>query len=252
MPSKKSKTKKEENLEPVVEEEPDDPKAERKSMIYVLAAIGFFIVIVVLIFVFSDVSRQTIDTPNEMYLEVVKEGETDYGYMYDDFVFIKYAGSWMTRLKSHITGRDYDVPLRYGPRDVESVAIEGNPFAWILTTINRTQFYLTFDPIGEEFKYLALGSAELSANMAQVAGILPIAACTNNESDACIGIPIITCENTDVQVVYIIDSEGPPKITKKENCLILEGKDFDLLKAIDRLLYIWYGVMPPTQISIGS
>ncbi|NOZ81272.1 MAG: hypothetical protein GXP63_06395 [DPANN group archaeon] len=231
------------------EEEKEEPVTEGKSIMYVLIGIGVFVAIIILIFMFSGKSSQTIDTPDEMFMSVVNNGDSDYGYMYRGYAFINYQGSWMTRIRSFATGELYDIPMHFGPKDVGDVTIEGNPLPWIVRTSNRTQTYVTFNPLSDEFQYLALANTELSISLIQVIGVIPVVGCITNESDACRDVPVITCNNTDQQVIYIIDNEGPAKITKKKNCIILEGKDLELLRAVDRFLYTWYGIMPAGPIA---
>jgi len=109
-------------------------------------------------------------------------------------------------------------------------------------SFNRPDVYITFDATQGNFSTLALATTELSLNMVRALQVKPIAACTNNESDACVERPIVQCTDKNTSVILIKD-EGEAKIWLKGDCIILFGKDLELLRAVDRLLYQWYGVM---------
>jgi len=132
----------------------------------------------------------------------------------------------------------YSVPLRYNPLKVENVSIVGS----LNESFNRPEMYITFDARQGNFSTLALATTELSLNMVRALQVKPIAACTNNQSDACEDRPIVQCTDTNTSVILIKD-EGEAKIWLKGDCIVLFGKDLELLRAVDRLLYQWYGVM---------
>ena len=43
-------------------------------------------------------------------------------------------------------------------------------------------------------------------------------------------------------VIYIKEAEQP-SVTTKENCLIIQGYKEDLVRAADKVLWIWYGII---------
>jgi hypothetical protein len=139
-------------------------------------------------------------------------------------------------------GKLFSVPLRFSPYDVENITIEGE----LNESFNRNDVYVTFDPDSDDMTYLALGATELAVNMARAIDVRPIAACTKNstgeeEFDFCFGRPIIGC-SAGKSVIYLKTSEKTRLVLLGE-CIVIEGRGFELLRAIDRLLYQWYGII---------
>jgi hypothetical protein len=159
--------------------------------------------------------------------------------IYNQFEFKKADGVWKTEWQRD--GQVYDITLRYNPKEVESVPVSGG----LNGTFKRQPFYLTFDPDenSSDFKYLALGIAELGLNLVRGMGAQIESACTKNLSDACGDHAIVTCDDDDKAVFYL-RTAPEPRVTLDGNCLVLEGKELDLLKAVDRVLYHFYRIMP--------
>jgi len=157
----------------------------------------------------------------------------DYNY----FEFVEIGGLWNTDID--LGGTLYEATFRYNPEQVEDVYITGT-----LTNYNKAPVYITFDPDADEdaFKYLALATTELSLHMVRALNISIEAACTKNETDACIDRPIVTCDDPDKTVVYL-QAEPPTQITLGDGCVTLSGEGLDLLKSVDRMLYQWYKIM---------
>ena len=160
-------------------------------------------------------------------------------YTYNHFDFYYHDGMWYTQIQ--LGNQPWNVPLRFGPREVEYIPIVGDPN--ILLTVKGV--YITFDPDSANLNYTALAVSELSLNLAQALDITPIGACTKNITEACHNRPIISCE-TDKKhaIIYLTEESNFPIVEQKDNCLILKGKGFDLVKAVDRLLLYWYKIMP--------
>ena len=157
-------------------------------------------------------------------------------YTYNGFKFVKIAGLWHTQWQQN--NRLYSVHLRYGPKESEDIPYyEQNP------SFNHTgTIYITFDPLGSNLAYVALASTEISLSLANTFNITPIAACYRNETESCASRPIITCDSTNDAVIYIKEAANP-SITTKGNCLIIEGYKEDLVRATDKVLWIWYGII---------
>ncbi len=164
--------------------------------------------------------------------------EKEQAYMYNGFEFRNVSGSWNTKIQRNNTDWVYNIPLRYGPRDLETIPINAYPKVFS----NYTSIFVTFDPTERELGYTALAAAELTINMAQVLDITPVAACIKNETNACLTRPIVECNSTQLPTIFIKISEEP-KVTIKDNCITVEGKGESLMKAIDRLLLTWFEVM---------
>tara|TARA_Y100000310_G_scaffold306585_1_gene347859 strand:- start:189 stop:788 length:600 start_codon:yes stop_codon:yes gene_type:complete len=159
------------------------------------------------------------------------------GYDYNGFSFIKGKDMWFTQIQPPGENKLYTIELRYGPRDLEEIPIIGDPK--IFLTRNKT--YITFDPYGDNLKYVGLAIGDIDLNLIKVLGIEPIAACTKNHS-ACSDRPIKNCENTNAPII-LIQQDPISFVEQKENCLIVQGNGFELVKAADKLLLYLYGIM---------
>ncbi len=178
-------------------------------------------------------------------LQNARPGEIKPDLTYNYYEFKKIDNMWHTDWQRD--GQVYDVSLRYSPLEVEKVPVSGN----LNTTFVRQPFYMTFDPDSNstnssdntDFKYLALSFSELGLNWARGMGYQILSACTRNVSEACIDRPIVNCDDDDKAVFYVRIAKEP-RVTLDGNCLIIEGNDVELIKAVDRVLYHFYGIMP--------
>jgi hypothetical protein len=172
-----------------------------------------------------------------IWIRIAKEKPPSYPtYEYNGFTFTQIEGLWHTEWQR---GNDlYGVHLRYGPRESEDVPIERLSEGYF--TINDS-VYLTFDP-GAELGHLAVASAELSLSLFKTFGLQPIAACTKNETVPCSKRPIITCQNTDEKVIYLRNADTA-KVIINDNCMIIQGNKEDLVRAADKVIWTWYGII---------
>ncbi|HME86950.1 MAG TPA: hypothetical protein VKE88_00900 [Candidatus Nanoarchaeia archaeon] len=168
--------------------------------------------------------------------------ETEYS---NGFTFTKSNGFWHTDIKNAITGQIYDVEFRYSPNEVKDVQVVGNPkyFFKLLELNNLTASYFTFDPEAN-LSGVNIVAADLAKFMNSIHGLVLVAGCTENETDACAERPIITCENQldKAMVVYVKESDSP-KISLIKNCLTIEGRGPSLIQAQNKLMFLWYGVL---------
>jgi len=157
---------------------------------------------------------------------------------FNNFEFTKIAGTWYTSWQHE--NRLVAVALRFNPYEVENVTVSGN----IGESFQQSDVYITFDPYSEQdsFKYLALASAELSQSIVKAFNKNIIPACTRYENETCENLSIVTCDDKDKAVIQIV-AEEPTQIIMEDNCITLQGKEFELLKAVDKLLYLWYKIV---------
>ncbi len=226
-----------EDMEEEIKEGEDnllDEETKKTTTRNTLIAIASLIIIFALIFGVSYLYGKTRRNP--------------YEYEYNGFTFKKYDdGKWHTQMR---WGNNLlNVPLSFGPNDLEDIQVTGyinNIF------VESKDVYITFDPpkdillptgaiVKEKLGYLALAATELSLNLVQGMKLTTISACTNNDS-SCGDVPVITCEN-DEATVYLKRSDKT-EVLLDGNCIIISGKDMDLVRAVDRLLLYWYSVMP--------
>jgi hypothetical protein len=214
-----------------------DPHRETDMRTLVIAIAFIIIGIGAFIFIGSavNVPPPTIDQLHEQNLQGKLDEEL--GYIYNGFSFVKNDDFWHTQIKDG--NRLYTLTLRYGPNEVEDIPLGG--------PLNDTFFadkevLIAFDPTREKQKYVGLAAAELSLSLSTAINKQPVAACTKNETLACNERPIVTCEDATRAVIFL-DEREPAGVFFEGACIRVQGVGFDLLKAENRLLYQWYGIM---------
>jgi hypothetical protein len=182
---------------------------------------------------------QTIDELHALNLK--GKLNPDEGYIYNDvYSFVRFDGSWYTQLVSPQGTRLYNIQFRYGPRDVESLRVEGS---LNISKFNDAQeYYVTFSPLGGNFTAMALAAGDFNQHMTTIFFKQPIAACTTNVTAECRFRPTITCDSTDDIVLYLKDSNRS-RVLYDDNCITIEGTGFGMVKGVDRVLYGFYDVM---------
>lgn len=205
---------------------------DSKKVVIVIGILVIIFAAIILVRLFIKPS----DTSIEGMITETLEGETsEDNFIYNGYVIVNKDGLWYTQWQRD--NKIYNLALHFSPKEAEEVEIEGN----LDERFNKDETYITFDPRGNYLQYVALSVTELSFSMTKVFNIKPIAACSKNETIACLGRPIINCDS-DASVIYV--REGPePKITGKGNCIIIEGPGKDVVKATNRLIYEWYQIM---------
>ena len=159
------------------------------------------------------------------------------GYMYNGFSFIKQQNLWYTQVQSRINNTVFDVPLHYGPRDLEEIPVVGS----LDKTFISKDIYITFDPTSTDMQYIALAAAELSLSLVKGIGVVPKAACASKETDACSDRPIIDC-NSGKPAIYVKQSEAN-MVRLLGNCAIVQGDNENIVKSADKFLLMQYGIM---------
>jgi len=159
------------------------------------------------------------------------------GYIYGRYSFIFADDLWWTDIEK--SDRWLRVRLHFGPREVEEVKVEGS----LDNEFNKgTEVYMAIDP---EFgnKYLTLALSEVNLNVVQGIRRKPVGVCARENETVCIDREILNCENTEGKPVIELRWGGEPKITFKDTCILISGEDFGIVKAANRLIWQWYGVM---------
>ena len=167
------------------------------------------------------------------------------GYVYKGiYSFVFLDGFWYTQLKSPKGTKVYDMAMRYSPKDLKNMTIEGQLNTGLFDS--STQFYVTFNPIGKSLTYANLAIADFDTHMAKVFEKKPVAACDRNETEICKTRPIVTCSDSDKLVVYIKESDRS-RVYYNNNCIVVEGSNLDLVQGVDRVLYNLYNIMGQQQ-----
>ena len=163
------------------------------------------------------------------------------GYVYKGvYSFVTLDDLWYTQLMSPKGTKIYSLALRYSPRDLKDVVIEGTLDSAFFDS--QSEFYVTFNPTGKEFSYVALAVADFNTHMSKVFEKSPVAACDRNETEPCMQRPIVTCSDSDKLVLYIKEA-SKFRAYYNSNCIVVEGSGFDLVRGADRILYSLYNIM---------
>lgn len=244
--------KEKENLKPSVEEldkkieeinkaeNQEEPKksTEKVLIISIVAIILLFIAIVA----FGILSKPQPKTLEELHvLNLQGKLKPQQGYVYKGvYSFVTFDNLWYTQLSSPKGTKIYSLALRYSPRELKDIVIEGALDADLFD--NQSEYYVTFNPTGKDFSSVGLAVADFNTHMTKVFEKKPIAACDRNETEACKTRPIVTCNDADKLVLYIKESDKF-RTYYNNNCIVVEGSDFDLVKGVDRILYNLYDIM---------
>jgi len=166
-----------------------------------------------------------------------EEGNENY-YSYHGFDFVKQGDMVQTQIQIKADmSKLYTIELRYGPRDLRNIPIIGEPKYFSLAE----EMYVAFNPDDENLKYVALATADIQMNLIRVLNKKMIAACTK-ESEECEGTPIKNCENSELPII-IVRQDPVALVEQKGNCLYIQGPDIDMVKAADKFLLYFYGIM---------
>jgi len=212
-----------------------DPDLEKSSSKYLFFAVLSIVVVFGFIMWFTGDNIKFIDITDLTGKTTIRA--SDESYTYNDYEFTLVDDIWYTDIQSGNT--IYTVGFHFDPDKVRDIEIKGklsNKF------LDSDVYYIAFDPTKEDLKYTALGSAELQLSMGRAMQLPLKAACLKEHPD-CVDVPIVTCESTDKPIFVIEETTGEPSIIFDDNCVTVSGNGLELIKAVDRLLYFWYGVM---------
>ena len=224
------------------EEKMPQKGTKSKSDKMLIIGIGLIALLFIVIFglrYFTQEQPETIDDLHELNLKGKLKPEQ--GYLYKGvYSFVKFDDLWYTQLMSPKGTRFYNIQFRYDPREVEDINIGG----WLDTELfnNATEYYVTFNPTGNDFSSVALAVGDFNTHMTKIFFKNPIAACDRNETEACGDRPIITCDGTDKMVLYVKEANNT-RVYYDDNCIVVEGSGFELVKGVDRVLYDFYDIM---------
>ena len=231
MPEPKKEQKKEEVEEPKF-------KSDR-ILIVILVLIALSFVVFFGLRLFLEKPPLTIEELHELNLK--GKLKPDQGYMYNDvYSFVKFDNSWYVQLKSEKGTKFYNIQFRYDPKSLENISIGGKLNKELFN--NASSYYVTFNPTGSDFSHVAVAVSDFNQHMTNVFIKQPIAACDRNRTFACMERPIITCNSTKEIVLYVKEA-NESKVSFDNNCILVEGTGFDLVKEVDRILYVFYNIM---------
>ena len=207
-----------------------------KLVVYTGCGILLFVLLMVSLRFLFGPGFVTIDDLHNFNIE---GEESEINYVYNGFSFVKVEPLWYTKVSAK--GNIYNIPFRFGPREVEHIPIDMQKFSAKIV-------FLTMDP--ELTSRVAIAAIEIGRILGNKYDLLNIPV-----KSALTKIPegklqdyndtiIKTCEDaTEVEAVFLFISGNKTMVYEENNCVIIQGvSDDDIIKAADRLAYGIIGV----------
>ena len=227
------------NIDPGLKEE-----SNKTLFITIAVVIGVFAILFASFYGYNSLTGDVVLDMQGLH-EANLQGDLDEesGYMYNEFSFVFVDGLWWTDIITHNQNIEEKVriPLHFGPRDFDEVKLSGSTSDEFNKGID---VYMAIDPAVRD-KYYSLAISELVFNMAKGIDRRPIGACTIEDIE-CYDRPIISCENNpdNLPVIeLVVDFDVNSTIELDGTCMKITGNGYGLVKAVDRLLLQWYGVI---------
>ena len=222
-----------------VENNSFSPNSDTKSILILIGiSIALFIVVISGFGFYNQLTSAGVVGIDDLHKDNL-EGNLDKNieaYVYEGFSFVKAEGLWWTEVDKF--GTRLKIPLHYGPKEVEDIKLFGD----LDPAFNEGEnIYVAIDPtiISEHY---TLAISELSFNMVKGMDRTPIGSCTQNHV-ACDDREIINCETANGRPTIELALSETPGIEFSGTCIKIKGSGWDLVKATNRLLYNWYGIM---------
>jgi hypothetical protein len=214
-------------------------KVETKNIFIAIAVvIGIFAVIIGGFYIYNNITGATVTSIDSLHQRNA-EGklDPDKGYIYNDYSFVYAQDLWWTEM--FIGGKWVRTPLHFGPKDVDQLLVGGELHD---DFNNGTDVYVAIDPAVND-KHYTLGISELSFNLVKGLNRRAVGSCTV-EDEACVDRDIISCDNNPDRLPVIeLVIANETKVILNDTCMLIQGQDFEFVKAIERVLYEWYGII---------
>ena len=215
-----------------------EDKKDTKKVIWLVGGFVSIFFIFVLIALFLKDRGPVVITIDELHEKNLKgELKPSEGYVYKGYSFIYYADQWFTQVQKGNTM--YDLGFNNDPKRVENISVKGKLNA---DYFKSKKLYITFDPVGQDLKYVNQANFGFSRSLATGFRYRLTAGCIQNKTLACGAAGIITCNDTNKSVVYFKEA-NETAVLLKGNCVIIQGRGAEIVRAKDRLLMRWYGLL---------
>jgi len=214
-------------------------KKERKQLITIIVVVAILLALGSGTFSLLKTSNVPQKLAVDQLHDLNRQGKLspERGYMYGDNSIVMNEGLWWSDV--FLWGTMFKVPLHFGPKDVETVVITGE----LNSSFNdEPDVYVAINPEVSD-KYYTLAISELSLNLAKIMNRAPLGACTQENENVCIEREIINCSQTGGKPVIELEYSEVPSVQLDGSCIKITGQGYNLTKAVDRLLYQWYGIM---------
>ena len=148
-------------------------QSTEKTLIISIAVIALLLISILAFSIFNKPQPKTLEDLHVLNLKGKLKPEQ--GYVYKGvYSFVTLDNLWYTQLTSPKGTKLYSLALRYSPKDLKGIAIEGqldNNFF-----DNQSEFFVAFNPTGKDFSSIGLAVADFNTHMSKVFEKKPIAA----------------------------------------------------------------------------
>ncbi len=185
-------------------------KKSRKNLILV-AFIAFIMVTSILGFTLKDSSSNN--------------------YVYNGYTFMREGDKWKAYVNDHYVSFDFL------PSQVEDIAFGG-------FNLNSNKIYISYDP--NQTDSVVEYSLSRLYTLLKDEGYTVVLACTVEEG--CPDIPVVDCDKVQGMmdnpgVLKVEKTDGKAQIDLNGSCVSIDGKDVELIRSTDRIIYSILGVM---------
>jgi hypothetical protein len=220
------------------EERPERKKSDKVLFITLLIIAGIFLLLIAFPRFFTK-DALSLEEMHQRNLQGTLSPEQGYIYA-DKYSFVLFDGLWYGLITAPEIEKVYSIPFHYGPREVQDIIPVG--FLNRSSLNDYDTFHMLIDTSDEDGGFIGASILE-SANVFLTAyGKKVKDACTSNDSANCAGRPILACENSTSPVFYFA-SEDLTSVLYLDKCIIMSGRQTELLRAADRMLFDLLGIM---------
>jgi len=201
---------------------------------------------VIVLFVASFISFKLLNKPEVIQTDngIITIYNKNY-YTYNGFEFRYSDKLWVTQIYEPGKKNLYTVPLHFGPKDLLDVQVDKQMISFLdemrlfRGPDNRSAVFVTYDPEVNS-SFVTLSYYELSQNLRDTLQIKTLPTLTK-ESDAVENETVKICNGKE-PVIYL-RYLNPAYVYYTKNCLVIQGEESEMIKAVDRALLQFYGIM---------
>ncbi|MFH1506508.1 MAG: hypothetical protein ABIE94_06000 [archaeon] len=233
-PKKKGEEKKkadEKAAAPEPEEEKTTKKDIKKSNTWLIITILIIAAIAIAFLVYVNyINNRVPDEP------VVNPNNY---FQWGNYTFIKTGDFWKTEFqRNNLT---FELSFYYAPHELTDLEIIYNKNNFGKLIQPGYNIYIVINPTQSD-GYLGVAASSLAKGLMGVYNIDATAACVKEHED-CEGYLIIpSCESTPYATIMIRKSHIT-SITYEDNCLTITGEGQELIRATNKVLLGWYGII---------
>ena len=162
---------------------------------------------------------------------------------YNQWQFERQNGMWQTIWQKDNVQLILD--FHYLPQATENITTKVLP-SWNPDGFATDQIIIAFDPRPEDQTYMQLAASELAFKLTAL-GVNITTGYTVNATGDYPERPIVNCATKNVSIIVLNNVNITPTMVLQDRCITLSGYNQELLRATDRVMYTFYGIIPSLQ-----